>query len=83
MRGGAQQQGVADDGRDVVVYPVIGDQGAGGGDETLDPARSLLSERFPGAIAEHVRVPRANLVDKPAGITFEEAACLPTAYLTA
>jgi NADPH:quinone reductase-like Zn-dependent oxidoreductase len=34
-------------------------------------------------LAQKVRVPARNLIDKPAGITFEEAACLPTAYLTA
>ena len=31
----------------------------GGGDETLDPKRSLLSEKYPGAMAEQVAVPRA------------------------
>jgi NADPH:quinone reductase-like Zn-dependent oxidoreductase len=62
---------------------VIGDPAAGGGDETLDPKRSLLSEKHPGALAELVAVPRRNLVPKPAGLSFEEAACLPTAYLTA
>ena len=47
------------------------------------PAGRLLSERYPGALAERVRVPARNLVDKPAELTFEEASCLPTAYLTA
>jgi len=28
-------------------------------------------------------VPRRNLVPKPSALSFEEAACLPTAYLTA
>src|SRR6185312_4566619 len=62
---------------------VIGDANAGGGDETLDPRRSLLSERYQGTFAEKVMVPKANLVPKPAALSFEEAACLPTAYLTA
>jgi NADPH:quinone reductase-like Zn-dependent oxidoreductase len=53
------------------------------GDETLDPQRSLLSERYPGTFAEKVAVPRRNLVPKPAELSFEEAACLPTAWLTA
>jgi NADPH:quinone reductase-like Zn-dependent oxidoreductase len=52
-------------------------------DETLDPKRSLLSERHPGTFAEQVVVPRRNLVPKPAELSFEEAACLPTAWLTA
>jgi NADPH:quinone reductase-like Zn-dependent oxidoreductase len=44
---------------------------------------SLLSERFPGTLAERVAVPRDNLVPKPAGLSFLDAACLPTAWLTA
>ncbi len=80
---GTDAAGVTDDGREVIVHAVVGDTDAGEGDETLDPRRSLLSERYPGTIAEHVRVPARNLVDKPAALTFEEASCLPTAYLTA
>ncbi|HST80810.1 MAG TPA: zinc-binding dehydrogenase, partial [Kineosporiaceae bacterium] len=33
--------------------------------------------------ADEVVVPRRNLVPKPAGLSWEEAACLPTAWLTA
>ena len=80
---GTDASGVTDDGREVVIHAVLGDPDAGGGDETLDPRRTLLSERYPGALAERVRVPARNLVDKPAELTFAEAACLPTAYLTA
>lgn len=80
---GTDAAGVTDDGREVVIHAVLGDPEAGGGDETLDPRRTLLSERYPGALAERVRVPARNLVDKPAELTFAEAACLPTAYLTA
>jgi NADPH:quinone reductase-like Zn-dependent oxidoreductase len=65
------------------VHAVIGDANAGDGDETLDPRRSLLSERYDGTFAERVVVPRRNLVPKPAALSFEQAACLPTAYLTA
>ena len=65
------------------MHSVIGDPDAGGGDETLDPRRSLLSERHDGTFAQLVAVPRRNLVPKPAALSFEEAACLPTAYLTA
>jgi NADPH:quinone reductase-like Zn-dependent oxidoreductase len=49
----------------------------------MDPARSLLSERHDGTFAERVAVPRRNLVPKPEALSFAEAACLPTAYLTA
>jgi NADPH:quinone reductase-like Zn-dependent oxidoreductase len=80
---GCDAAGVDAAGREVVVHTVIGDPAAGGGDETLDPARSLLSERYDGTFAERVMVPRRNLVLKPAALSFEEAACLPTAYLTA
>jgi NADPH:quinone reductase-like Zn-dependent oxidoreductase len=79
---GSDAAGVTTDGREVIVHAVIGDAGARG-DETLDARRSLLSEIYPGTLAEIVRVPGANLVDKPAELTFEEAACLPTAWLTA
>src|SRR6266478_9244420 len=40
-------------------------------------------ERYDGVFAERVCVPRRNLVPKPSALSFEEAACLPTAYLTA
>ena len=79
---GCDAAGVDADGNEVVVHAVIGDP-AGTGDETLDPRRSLLSERYDGTFAERVAVPRRNLVPKPAALTFEQAACLPTAYLTA
>ena len=80
---GCDAAGLDEDGNEVVVHAVIGDPLVGGGDESLDPGRSLLSERYDGTFAERVAVPRRNLVPKPAALTFEEAACLPTAYLTA
>ena len=80
---GCDAAGIDGAGREVVVHTVIGDPAAGGGDETLDPARSLLSERYDGTFAERVMVPSRNLLPKPAALSFEEAACLPTAYLTA
>ena len=78
---GCDAAGVDADGNEVVVHGVISDRGAG--DETLDPARSLLSERYDGTFAERVAVPRRNLIAKPAALSFADAACLPTAYLTA
>src|SRR3954469_24069544 len=79
---GCDAAGVTDDGAEVVVHAVLTDAGWTG-DETLDPKRSLLSERFQGTFADEVVVPRRNLVPKPAELSFEEAACLPTAWLTA
>ncbi len=79
---GCDAAGVTDDGDEVVVHAVIGDPDWSG-DETLDPKRSLLSERYQGTFADQVVVPRRNLVPKPAALSWEEAACLPTAWLTA
>jgi NADPH:quinone reductase-like Zn-dependent oxidoreductase len=79
---GCDAAGVDEDGNEVIVHSVIaGDDWRG--DETLDPKRTLLSEHYPGALAERVAVPRRNLVPKPAALSFEEASCLPTAWLTA
>jgi NADPH:quinone reductase-like Zn-dependent oxidoreductase len=80
---GCDAAGVDEDGNEVIVHSVIGDPERGGGDETLDPKRSLLSETHQGTFAQKVAVPRRNLVPKPAALSFEEAACLPTAWLTA
>lgn len=79
---GCDAAGVDADGNEVVVHAVISEQ-AGTADETLDPRRSLLSERYDGTFAEEVAVPRRNLIPKPAALSFADAACLPTAYLTA
>jgi NADPH:quinone reductase-like Zn-dependent oxidoreductase len=79
---GCDAAGVDEDGNDVIVHAVISTPDWRG-DETLDPKRSLLSERHPGTLAEKVAVPRRNLVPKPPELSFEEAACLPTAWLTA
>ena len=79
---GCDAAGLDDEGREVVVHAVIGDPEYRG-DETLDPKRSLLSERHQGTLADEVVVPRRNLVPKPPELSFEQAACLPTAWLTA
>jgi NADPH:quinone reductase-like Zn-dependent oxidoreductase len=79
---GCDAAGVDEDGNEVLVHAVIGDP-SWRGDETEDPRRSLLSERNQGTFADRVAVPRANLVPKPGSLTFEEASCLPTAWLTA
>src|SRR5215475_1916327 len=79
---GCDAAGIDADGNEVVVHSVISDQ-ASTGDETLDPRRSLLSEKYDGTFAERVAVPPRNLIPKPAALSFTDAACLPTAYLTA
>jgi NADPH:quinone reductase-like Zn-dependent oxidoreductase len=77
---GTDAAGVTPDGSEVVVHGVIGADGHGVGPRER---RSLLSERYPGTLAERVAVPTANLLPKPEGLSFVEAACLPTAWLTA
>ncbi|MFV2009808.1 MULTISPECIES: zinc-binding dehydrogenase [unclassified Micromonospora] len=73
---GCDAAGVDDAGNEVVVHSVVPDP--------ADPrGMSILSERYPGTFADRVAVPRSNLIPKPAGLTFTEAACLPTAWLTA
>ena len=73
---GCDAAGVDDAGDEVVIHAVVPDK--------ADPRGfSLLSERFQGALADRVTVPRANLVAKPNSVSFVDAACLPTAWLTA
>jgi NADPH:quinone reductase-like Zn-dependent oxidoreductase len=79
---GCDAAGLDEAGNEVVVHAVVASP-EWSGDETLDPKRSLLSERHQGTFADKVVVPRGNVVPKPASLSFEEAACLPTAWLTA
>src|SRR3546814_3068192 len=79
---GCDAAGIDEDGNEVLVHAVISDPDWAG-DETFDPKRSLLSERHQGTFADKVIVPRRNVIPKPASMSFEEAACLPTAWLTA
>ena len=79
---GCDGAGVDADGNEVLIHAVIPSDGWQG-DETLDPRRTLLSELHDGTLATKVAVPRANLVPKPTELSWEQAACLPTAWLTA
>ncbi|WP_375490084.1 zinc-binding dehydrogenase [uncultured Jatrophihabitans sp.] len=69
-------------GAEVVVHAVINQPGWTG-DDTVDPKRSLLSEKHQGSLAEYVIVPQRNVIPKPADLSFAESACLSTAWLTA
>ena len=81
---GCDAAGLDEDGREVVVHAVIGDAARRrAATRRWTRRRSLLSERHQGTFAELVTVPRRNLVPKPAALSFEQAACMPTAYLTA
>src|SRR5207248_3788897 len=69
-----------DTGEEVVIYPAFG------WDEALDaggPDWEILGGPRDGTYAELVKVPEANLFPKPARLSFEEAAALPVAGLTA
>jgi NADPH:quinone reductase-like Zn-dependent oxidoreductase len=80
---GTDAAGLDEDGNEVVVHGVVVGTPGWSGDETLDPKRTLFSELHQGTMAEQVAVPRRNLLPKPAELSFAEAACLPTAWLTA
>ena len=45
--------------------------------------RTILSEKYPGTMAEKTSVPSANVFAKPANLTTAEAAALGTSWLTA
>ena len=77
---GCDAAGVDADGNEVVLHSVIGQSGHGVGPR--EP-RSILTERYQGTFAERVAVPQWNVLPKPKELSFAEAACLPTAWLTA
>jgi NADPH:quinone reductase-like Zn-dependent oxidoreductase len=77
---GCDGAGVDEHGNEVVVHGLIGESGHG---TAPGEGRSILTERYQGTLAERVAVPRWNLLPKPKELSFEEAACLPTAWLTA
>jgi NADPH:quinone reductase-like Zn-dependent oxidoreductase len=79
---GCDGAGVLADGSEVVLHGVLGDASVYG-DETLDPRRTLLTEKYQGSFADTVVVPARNALPKPAGLSFSEAACMGTAWLTA
>lgn len=79
---GCDGAGVLDDGSEVVIHSVIATEGWMG-DETLDPKRTLLTEKHQGTFAEKVIVPARNVLAKPAELSFSQAACMGTAWLTA
>jgi|HubBroStandDraft_6_1064221.scaffolds.fasta_scaffold238412_2 NADPH:quinone reductase-like Zn-dependent oxidoreductase len=77
---GCDVTGWDDDGNEVMVTGAFGDPDAGGGDETFDPRRSLISEDMPGSFGEYTVVPTRNVIAKPAWLTFHQAACLNVSW---
>src|SRR5437870_657670 len=64
---GCDGAGTLDDGSEVVIHSVINAPGWQG-DDTLDPKRTLLTEKYQGTFADQVVVPARNVVPKPGGI---------------
>jgi NADPH:quinone reductase-like Zn-dependent oxidoreductase len=80
---GSDGAGIDAEGREVVLYPVVSQHPLHAG-SVVDPRTApLLSERHDGTLAERVQVPHHNLFPKPSHLSFEQAAALPTAWLTA
>jgi NADPH:quinone reductase-like Zn-dependent oxidoreductase len=79
---GCDGAGTLPDGTEVVLHSVITDP-SWTGEETLDPKRTLLTEKHQGTFADTVVVPARNAVPKPAGLTAAQGACMGTAWLTA
>jgi len=79
---GCDGAGTLEDGTEVVLHSVITDPNWTG-DETLDPRRTLLTEKHQGTFADTVVVPARNAVPKPAGLSPVHAAGMGTAWLTA
>ena len=71
----------------VVVYPIVtcGQCAACLAEDPLGcrSFRMLSEAPLGGALAEYLEIPVTNLVALPAQVSFADAACLPTAYLTA
>ncbi len=53
------------------------------GNDNLCREYAILGEHTAGGYAEFVRVPEANVLAKPAGLSFPEAAAVPLVFLTA
>ncbi|MCH9276226.1 zinc-binding dehydrogenase [Bifidobacterium amazonense] len=67
-------------GSEVVLYTFVGTDGAG---VMPGERRTILSEKYPGTMAERTQVPSANVFAKPANLCLDEAAALGTSWLTA
>ena len=67
-------------GSEGVLNTFVGTDGAG---VAPGERRTILSEKYPGTMAEKTAVPSANVFAKPANLTTAEAAALGTSWLTA
>ena len=76
---GAGVRGVAE-GDEVVIFPSLG---WGGGEAAPQPGFRILGGPDDGTYAELIRIPAENVMPKPKRLSWEEAAALPLAGLTA
>ncbi len=53
------------------------------GDDNLCPRYGIFGETADGGCAEYAVIPAANVLPKPTGMSFEEAAAFPLVFLTA
>lgn len=67
-------------GREVVIYPA---KNWGDNPRTFGPDFRILGMPDQGTFAEYICVPAGDVYDKPAHLSFEEAAAVPLAGLTA
>jgi NADPH:quinone reductase-like Zn-dependent oxidoreductase len=79
---GCDGAGTLADGTEVVIHSIV-NAPDWRGDETLDPQRTLLTERYQGTFADVVTVPAGNAVGKPRRLSSVHAAVMGTAWLTA
>src|ERR1700722_8308144 len=79
---GCDGAGRLDDGTPVIIYPIIGNPNWKG-DETLDPDREVLSERYNGMMAEYTVAPARNVIPFSEGLSFPAAALMGASWMTA
>ncbi len=77
---GCDIAGWDDKGNEVMVTGSFADPDAGGGDETFDPNRSLISEDLPGSFGEYSVAPARNVIPKPKWLSFHQAACINVSW---
>ena len=53
------------------------------GEPTICPSHRIIGEHIDGGLADYTVVPAANLLRKPARLTFVEAAAVPVVFMTA
>ena len=79
---GCDAAGVDEDGNEVVVHAVISSD-TGAATRRLTRAARCCPSATRGRSPSGWRCPKRNVIPKPPELSFEHAACLPTAWLTA